>query len=129
VTWRLCTIAGSCKYAVEEDSSGTPGRSRPAAAGGLRVSCRHPDRNELGALLVAAGRIVGQDRPVRRDRQDRHAPHAAARRHRQFGRGCPATRSAYAGRVRCLAGIFVRRRADWRVISAVRRGLAAWRTR
>ena len=45
--------------------------------------------------------------------------HTAARRHRQFGRGRPA----YAGRMRCPAGIFVRRRADWRPTSAVRRGL------
>ena len=53
---RLCTIAGSCKYAVEEELLG----HSPA------VRARRPrldyeshatalDRNELGALLVAAG--------------------------------------------------------------------------
>ena len=56
VTRRLCTIAGFCKYAVEEE----PLEHSPAA------HVRRPrvdyeshavalDRNELGALLVAAG--------------------------------------------------------------------------
>jgi integrase/recombinase XerD len=56
VTRRLCTIAGSCKYAVEEELL----EHSPAA------HVRHPrldyeshatalDRDELGALLVAAG--------------------------------------------------------------------------
>src|SRR2546430_13736655 len=59
VTRRLSAIAGSCKYAVEEELLG----SSPAA------HVRRPrvdyeshavalDRNELGALLVAAGRVV-----------------------------------------------------------------------
>jgi len=68
-----------------------------------------------------AGRIVRRTARCAGIGKDHHAPHAAARRHRQLGRGRPVTRSAYAGRVRCLAGIFVRRRADWRPASAVRR--------
>ena len=56
VTRRLCTIAGSCKYAVEEELL----EHSPAA----HVRCPRVDyeshavaldRNELGALLVAAG--------------------------------------------------------------------------
>src|SRR5438034_275543 len=64
VTRRLSTIAGSCKYAVEEELLG----SSPAA------HVRRPrvdyeshavalDRNELGALVVGAGR--GSPRPSR----------------------------------------------------------------
>jgi integrase/recombinase XerD len=56
VTRRLCTIAGFCKYAVEEeliDHSPAAHIRRP------RVDCESRavalDRNELGALLVAAG--------------------------------------------------------------------------
>src|SRR5258706_5282494 len=57
VTRRLCTIAGFYKYAVEEElldhSPAVHGRARPrldyeSHATGL-------DRNEVGALLVAAG--------------------------------------------------------------------------
>jgi integrase/recombinase XerD len=56
ITRRLCTIAGSCKYAVEEellDHSPAAHVRRPRVdyeshATGL-------DRNELGSLLVAAG--------------------------------------------------------------------------
>ena len=56
VTRRLCTIAGFCKYAVEEeliDHSAAAHVRRP------RMDYEHHavalDRNELGALLVAAG--------------------------------------------------------------------------
>ena len=56
VTRRLCTIAGFYKYAVEEELLEPP---RPPTSGG-RGSTMTPmpsrwDRNELGALLVAAG--------------------------------------------------------------------------
>src|SRR5258708_26259572 len=56
VTRRLCTIAGFCKYAVEEellDHSPAAHVRRP------RLDCESHatalDRNELGAILVAAG--------------------------------------------------------------------------
>ena len=43
VTRRLCTIAGFYKYAVEEELlDHSPGRARPASAGGLRVPCHRP---------------------------------------------------------------------------------------
>src|SRR6516165_8249033 len=43
VTWRLCTIAGFYKYAVEEELlEHSPGRLCPAAAAGLRVSRHRP---------------------------------------------------------------------------------------
>ncbi len=56
VTRRLCVIAGSCKYAVEEEFL----EHSPAAhVRRLRVDYESHavalDRNELGALLVAAG--------------------------------------------------------------------------
>jgi site-specific recombinase XerD len=56
VTRRLCTIAGFYRHAVEEellDHSPAAHVRRPAA--GLRVSRHRPDRNELGAMLVATG--------------------------------------------------------------------------
>jgi integrase len=56
ITRRLCTIAGFCKYAVQEellDHSPAAHVRRP------RLDCESHatglDRNELGALLVAAG--------------------------------------------------------------------------
>jgi integrase/recombinase XerD len=56
VTRRLCTIAGFYKYAVEEELSITP---RPLMSGRPRLDYESHatalDRNELGALLVAAG--------------------------------------------------------------------------
>ena len=57
VTRRLCTIAGFCKYAVEEELL----EHSPAAhVRRPRVDYESQavalDRNELGALLVAAGR-------------------------------------------------------------------------
>ena len=56
VTRRLSTIAGSCKYAVEEELLGT---SPAAHVRRPRVDYESHavalDRNELGALLVAAG--------------------------------------------------------------------------
>jgi hypothetical protein len=56
VTRRLCTIAGSCKYAVEEellDHSPAAQVRRPRLDYESHASAL--DRNELGALLVAAG--------------------------------------------------------------------------
>ena len=55
-TRRLCTIAGSCRYAVEEELL----EHSPAAhVRRPRLDCESHatalDRNELGALLVAAG--------------------------------------------------------------------------
>src|SRR2546429_413616 len=56
VTRRLCTIAGFCKYAVEEEFLD---HSPAAHIRRLRVDYESHavalDRNELGALLVAAG--------------------------------------------------------------------------
>ena len=65
VTRRVCTIAGSCKYAVEEELL----EHSPAA------HVRRPrvdyeshavalDRNELGALLVAAGLGSSAEHPL-----------------------------------------------------------------
>jgi integrase/recombinase XerD len=56
VTRRLSTIAGSCRYAVQEELLD---RSRPPMSA-VRGSTTSPhaaalDRNELGALLMAAG--------------------------------------------------------------------------
>src|SRR6201989_457186 len=56
VTRRLSTIAGSCKYAVEEELLGTSPAAhvrRPRVDYESRAVAL--DRNELGALLVAAG--------------------------------------------------------------------------
>jgi integrase/recombinase XerD len=56
VTRRLCTIAGSCKYAVEEellDHSPAAHVRRPRVD--YESHAVALDRNELGALLVAAG--------------------------------------------------------------------------
>jgi site-specific recombinase XerD len=56
VTRRLCTIAGFCKYAVEEkllDHSPAAHVRRPRVDYESRAVAL--DRNELGALLVAAG--------------------------------------------------------------------------
>ena len=56
VTRRLCTIAGFCKYAVEEelvDHSPAAHVRRPRVDDESRAVVL--DRNELGALLVAAG--------------------------------------------------------------------------
>ncbi len=56
VTRRLCTIAGSCKYAVEEeliDHSPAAHVRRPRVDYESRAVAL--DRNELGALLAAAG--------------------------------------------------------------------------
>jgi site-specific recombinase XerD len=56
VTRRLCTIAGFCKYAVEEellDHSPAAHVRRPRVDDESRAVAL--DRNELGALLVAAG--------------------------------------------------------------------------
>ena len=56
VTRRLCTIAGSCKYAVEEellDHSPAAHVRRPRVDYESHTAAL--DRNELGALLVAAG--------------------------------------------------------------------------
>ena len=56
MTRRLCTIAGFCKYAVEEELL-----DRPPAAHVRRPRLDYEshatalDRNELGALLVASG--------------------------------------------------------------------------
>jgi hypothetical protein len=56
VTRRLCTITGFCKYAVEEE---LPGHSLAAHVRRPRLNYQShaaaPDRNELGALPVAAG--------------------------------------------------------------------------
>jgi integrase len=56
VTRRLCTIAGFCTYAVEEE---LPEHSPAAHVRRPRVDYESraiaPDRDELGALLVAAG--------------------------------------------------------------------------
>ena len=56
VTRRLCAIAGSCKYAVEEE---LPGHSPAAHVRRPRLDYESHaaavDRNELGALLAAAG--------------------------------------------------------------------------
>jgi integrase/recombinase XerD len=56
VTRRLCTITGFYKYAVEEELWITP-RPRMSGGRGWTTSRMPPpwDRNELGALLVAAG--------------------------------------------------------------------------
>jgi site-specific recombinase XerD len=56
VTRRLCTIAGFCKYAVEEellDHSCAAHVRRPRVD--YQSHAVALDRNELGALLVAAG--------------------------------------------------------------------------
>jgi integrase/recombinase XerD len=56
VTRRLCTIAGSCRYAVEEElleHSPAAHVRRPRVDDESRAVAL--DRNELGALLVAAG--------------------------------------------------------------------------
>ena len=56
VTRRLCTIAGSCKYAAEEellDHSPAAHVRRPRVDYESHATAL--DRNELGALLVAAG--------------------------------------------------------------------------
>ncbi len=56
VTRRLCTIAGFCKYAVEEellDHSPAAHVRRPRLDQESRATAL--DRNELGAILVAAG--------------------------------------------------------------------------
>ena len=56
VTRRLCTIAGFCKYAVEEellDHSPAAYVRRPRVDYESHAAAL--DRNELGALLVAAG--------------------------------------------------------------------------
>jgi integrase/recombinase XerD len=56
VTRRLCTIAGSCKYAVEEellDHSPAEHVRRPRLDYESHATAL--DRNELGALLAAAG--------------------------------------------------------------------------
>jgi site-specific recombinase XerD len=56
VTRRLCTIAGFCKYAVEEeliDHSPAAHVRCPRVDYESRAAAL--DRNELGALLVAAG--------------------------------------------------------------------------
>jgi integrase len=56
VTRRLCTIAGFCKYAVEEELleySPAAHVRRPRVDDGSHAVAL--DRNELGALLVAAG--------------------------------------------------------------------------
>jgi len=56
VTRRLCTIAGSCKYAVEEElleHSPAAHVRRPRLDYESHATAL--DRNELGALLVAAG--------------------------------------------------------------------------
>src|SRR5690349_17296212 len=56
VTRRLSTIAGSCKYAVEEELLGTSPAAhvrRPRVDYESHAVALH--RNELGALLVAAG--------------------------------------------------------------------------
>ena len=53
---RLCTVAGFYRYAVEEeliDHSPAVHVRRPRSR--LRVACDRLDRNEVGALLVAAG--------------------------------------------------------------------------
>ena len=56
ITRRLCTIAGFCRYAVEEDLLD---HSPAAHVRRPRLDCESHatglDRNELGALLVAAG--------------------------------------------------------------------------
>jgi len=56
ITWRLCTIAGFCRYAAGEE---LPGHSPAAHARRPRLDYESHasglDRNELGALLVAAG--------------------------------------------------------------------------
>jgi integrase/recombinase XerD len=57
ITRRLCTIAGFYRYAVEEerlDHSPAVHVRRPRPAYGSHATAL--DRNELGALLVAAGR-------------------------------------------------------------------------
>ena len=56
VTWRLCTIAGSYKYAVEEElleHSPAAHVRRPRLDYESHATAL--DRNELGAILVAAG--------------------------------------------------------------------------
>ena len=64
VTRRLCTIAGSCKYAVEEellDHSPAAHVRRPRVdyeSHAVALDC-----NELGALLVAAGLGSPPDNP------------------------------------------------------------------
>lgn len=55
-TRRLCTIAGLCKYAVEEElleHSAAAHVRRPRV--GYEAHAVMLDRNELGALLVVAG--------------------------------------------------------------------------
>jgi site-specific recombinase XerD len=57
VTWRLCTIAGFYRYAVEEDlldHSPAAHVRRPRLD--YESHATGPDRNELGALLVACPR-------------------------------------------------------------------------
>jgi integrase/recombinase XerD len=75
VTRRLCTVAGFYRYAVEEellDRSPAAHIRRPrldyeSHATGL-------DRNELGALLVAAARHRSRARPGLPSRTERAAP-------------------------------------------------------
>ena len=56
VTCRLCTIAGFCKYAVEEElPRALPGRPVRRPRLDYESHATALDRNELGALLVAAG--------------------------------------------------------------------------
>jgi integrase len=99
ITRRLCTVAGFYKYAVEEellDHSPAAHVRRPRLDYESHVTGL--DRNELGALLVAAAGSTPRrradrtpDSPPRRDHQARHPAHAAARvHHRRAGRRSPA---------------------------------------
>jgi integrase/recombinase XerD len=76
VTRRLCTIAGSCQYAVEEkllEHSPAAHVRRPRLDYDSRATGL--DRNQAGALLVAAGPGPPAERALpqrRRRRLDRH---------------------------------------------------------
>ena len=65
ITRRLCTIAGFYRYAVEEELLDIPGRSCPRPRLDYESHATGLDRNELGALLVAAG--LGTARRARAD--------------------------------------------------------------
>jgi integrase/recombinase XerD len=56
VTRRLCTIAGFYRYAVEEVLDHSPAAHVRRPRLDYESHATAPDRNELGALLVAAGR-------------------------------------------------------------------------
>jgi len=94
VTRRLCTIAGSCKYAVGEellDQSPAAHVRRPRLDYESHATAL--DRNELGALLVAAGlgpppaARACADRAARAERAAGLGGHR--RRHRAPGPGAP----------------------------------------